>query len=389
MQPVATHIYRASLPSLSVLALAGIGAPSQAAEWLITPTASLRSDYTDNPRLQVNGNDNYAGVVSELAAQLNANSDLWKFSATPRLRSLRYSDDGGLDSDDQFLVAALERPSERSSWSLSTSYSRDTTLTSELDTTGFVQTNRRHESLSFTGGSSWMLTERTSLGGNLFWQDHHYRDAASAGLIDYSYRAATAFANFMLTEATELRVSGQSGELLIPGSDDPTRDTSVRLTLSYAPAPLWSMSVSAGPSFVSTRERDDEGRLYSLEATRRGERWRWNTTLGRDVTPTGRGVFTRRDKISIGTTYSMRQFLSTTLTLRGIENEDVFVDFGDAKREVRYGLVEARIDWRCAEQWSLSLLLATATQRYGAETPWADNFRAQLGMVWTGRALQR
>jgi len=388
MQPLATHIYRASLQPLAFAMLAGASGTAHAAEWLMTPTASVLSDYTDNPRLLADAGESYAGAISEVSTKLRMSGERWRLSAVPRARFSRYASGSVLDSDDQFLDATLDNATERGSWSLTTSYSRDTTLTSELDTTGFVQTNRRHEGLSLTGSSSWMLTERTSLGGNLFWQDSHYADAASAGLTDYSYRAATAFANFMLTEASELRVSGQSGELLIPGSDDPTRDTSVRLTLSYSPAPLWSMSASAGPSFVSTRERDDEGRLYSLEATRRGERWRWTATLGRDVTPTGRGVFTRRDQLSVSTTYSMRQFLSTTLTLRGIENEDVFVNFGAARREVRYGLVEGRINWRCAEQWSLSLLVAAATQQYGAETPWADNFRAQLGMVWTGRAQQ-
>ena len=90
----------------------------------------------------------------------------------------------------------------------------------------------------------------------------------------------------------------------------------------------------------------------------------------------------------VGARFALRQFLTVGLTLRGIENADVADGRGGNEQAVRYGRIDARVSWRCTENWALSLLLAASTQQSGSDAPWAENYRAQVGMVWTGRALQ-
>lgn len=363
--------------------------PAHGAEFTAAPTIALSTDYVENPRLALHTNETHRGSVAEISTRMTARNDLWRWQVTPRLRSTRYDDDDGLlDSDDRFIDAALERRTERGNWSVTSGLTRDTTLTSELDTTGYVQTNRPHRGLTIGASGNWLATERLTFGINMQRQDHRYDDADWTGLVDYTYDAAGVFVSTPLGSNSLLKLTAQAGELDAPGRRMTSQNASARLAYQVQPHPHLQMSFSAGPAFVETQRASDDGAVYGFDAKYQRERLACNVSLERDLTPTGRGVLARRNQVSVSFNYRWRENFSTGLSLRGIQNKDVFAAFGAGAQEVRYARAEARADWQATRRWRIWLSLSGATQRYEADGTEADSARASVGLVWTGQTVQ-
>ena len=373
----------------SMVACAGLFAiapDALSAQWLVTPTGSIVTDYTDNPRLLADSSFSTVGTVSELSASVRRRTEVSDFSLSPRLRSARYSDDDSLGSNDQYLNAGLQVVTERTQWAASAGFVRDTTLTSELQLTGIVQSNRRHEGITVSAGPTFTLSERANLGVQAFWLDNHYVDAVATGLVDYEYRALSLNSTYIWSDQSELTLKLQGGELHVPvfaAADK--QDASLRLGWQYQPAPLWTVDLSAGPSFVKSETSSDHGAVFALATSRRGEHWTLTASAGRDLTPTGRGVVTRGDQVSLALDCQLAEHLAGRLSVAGNRNQDLLTEAGATPQTVEYGRVELGLNWQFAEYWTLSFAVSGATLDYESGADAAASYRTYLGLLWNGR----
>lgn len=357
-----------------------------AAEWLVNPTARVATDYSSNPRLRTQNYEGSAAAVGELSAVLQRRTERSEWSLQPRLYSERHPDEELLDRDDRHLQAVFTHYSERALWSVTTSFAQDTTLTSELGLTGYTEDNRRHEGFLVSGGPTFTLTERTNAGGQLYWSDNHYRDAAFTGLVDYEYAAASVFASHSLSDRAQLSISTRVGDLRVPANSRADKqDASLTLGWTYEPWLLWTLNVSAGPSYARSEVGSDDGTVFKADLQRLGERWTFSTSAGRDVTPTGRGALTRRDQVMVSASRWLAERITGSLTLRGVRTQELLTQSGRAGEELDYGRVDLRVQWRMAEHWSLALGFGGATQRVQSRPDDAENYGASLSLVWNGQ----
>jgi hypothetical protein len=372
------------------LACSGAGAllvasSACAAEWLVSPSARVATDYTDNPRLLEKGGTSSTGTVGETSATLQRRAERFDLSLRPSVRFARYQGDESLDSDDQYLDTHFKYVNERSEWSGSVNLTRDTTLTSEIGSTGFVQANRRHESITVSAGPTFWLTERVNAGVQAYLLDSHYPDARNTGLVDYEYRALSLFSGFSATERSSFTLSMQGGELVVPDVGSRTRDASMRIAWSYQPYSLWTAQVSGGPAYVDAEFGHDSGVVFDLDLQREGEFWTIDSKVGRNLTPTGRGVLTQRDRALLSVSRRLTEYLSAGISAQWIRNQDLLQRPGIVFDEVRYGRLDLSMSWHFAEHWSMALTLGGVTQSYESRPATAENYRATLSMIWNGR----
>lgn len=229
------------------------GGNAHAAEWLVAPTLRMATTYADNPRLLETGGASSAGALTELSARMQRRTERLDLVLQPRLYSVRARDDDSLASDDQYLDAQLGYVTERSQWSMAAGFVRDSTLTSEAASTGLVQSNRRHESLTVSGGPTWMLTERVNFSLQGYVLDSHYPDAGNTGLVDYQYRLASLGGGVAATESSTIRLTLQGAELVVTDLASRTRDANARLAWERKSDGPWSTTLSAGPAYVDAR----------------------------------------------------------------------------------------------------------------------------------------
>ncbi|HKU16677.1 MAG TPA: hypothetical protein VJQ52_19955 [Steroidobacteraceae bacterium] len=358
---------------------------AQAAEWLFAPTARMSTAYADNPRLQEDGGTSTTAYLGELGGELQRRTERSSLKLQPQLRSSRYSEDDSLDSDDQYLNTSASYLTQRAQWDASLNLGRDTTLTSELASTGLVQTNRRHESAALNVGATFMSTDVSHYGAQLYLLDSRYVDAVGTGLVDYRYRSVSPFWQGSATERSDVTITAQIGELFVPVFESRTRDASLRLAWSTRPAELWTTKLSAGPAYVNSSSGEDSGVVFDADLERRGERWRVTANAGRNLTPTGRGVLTRRDRVMLGVNRRVSEFVSASATMQWTRNQDLLPQAGIAFTDVEYGRVDVNLNWRISEHWSVGLALAAATQNNEASAGSADYQRASLSILWNGQ----
>ncbi|MDY6947467.1 MAG: hypothetical protein SXG53_17290 [Pseudomonadota bacterium] len=359
-----------------------------AAEWQVVPSAYAGTSYADNPRLLVDGGSSTSGTVGELKAGLKRLTERSELSLLPRLVSSRYSDDATLDSDNQYVTAGYRWLGERSDWNMELGLTRDTTLTSELGSTGLVQSNRRHEAANLMVSPKVMFTERVSGGVQMYLVDNRYVDAAFTGLVDYRYTALSVYSTVMLTDAgSALTVTAQGGELSTDGiRGSETRDATLKLGWSFQPWLLWTTSLSAGPSMVETEAGSDSGFVIDSEIKRLGERWSLTANLGRSQAPTGRGVLTRRDEMKLTFRRSLTERLSADIGAHWVRSEDLLPVPGSSQTyEIDYARLNIGANWRVSRDCSLSLQLAGNTQNYELAVERANGYRASLSIVWNGQ----
>lgn len=352
------------------------------------PAAYVGTSYADNPRLLAEGGTSTSGAVGELNASLKRLTDRSELTLRPRLLSSRYSDDQTLDSDDRFVTGSYRWLGERSQWNMELGFTQDTTLTSELGSTGLVQSNRRHEAGRFTAAPEVMFTERVSGGIQMNLVDNRYIDAEQTGLTDYRYLALSLFSTVKLSDAgSALTVSVQGGELTTDGfGGTSTRDASLQLGWSFQPWLLWTASLAAGPSLVETDAGSDSGYVFNGELEREGDRWSLAASAGRSQSPTGRGVLTRRDEAKLSFRRALTERLSTNIDARWIRSEDLVPQLGGSvSYEVEYGRLDIGASWRMSRDWSISLQLAGSTQDYELATERANGYRVALNVVWNGQ----
>jgi hypothetical protein len=361
---------------------------ASAAEWQVAPSGHVGTSYADNPRLLAEGGSSSSGAIGEMKASLKRLTDRSELTLRPRFISSRYSDDETLDSDDQFVTAGYRWVGERSEWNSELGLTRDTTLTSELGSTGLVQSNRRHEAASLTVSPEVMFTERVSGGVQMFLVDNRYLDADSTGLVDYRYTALSLFSTVLLSDAgSALTVTAQGGELSTGGFfGSETRDGSLRLGWSFQPWLLWTATLSAGPSMVQADSGSDRGFVFDSEIKRQGDRWSLTANAGRSQSPTGRGVLTRRDEFKLSFNRSITERLSANVAARWVRSEDLLQQqAGAVTYQVDYSRLDIGANWRLSRDWSLSLQLSGNTQNYELATERANGYRASLNIVWNGQ----
>ncbi|MET0535097.1 MAG: hypothetical protein ABW171_12800 [Steroidobacter sp.] len=364
-------------------------AQTQAAEWQATPSAYVGSSYADNPRLLADGGTESSGTVGEFSADLKRSTERSEFSLRPRVRSARYKEDESLDSDDQFVTGGYTWIGERSEWNSELSFTRDTTLTSELGSTGLVQSNRRREATNLLVAPQVMFTERVRGGAQLSLSRARYIDAESTGLVDYRYESLSLFSTVALSDAgSSLSLTAQGGELStqgFPGTG--TRDATLRLSWTYHPWQLWTVGLSAGPSWVETNAGSDQDWVFDADIKRQGDRWWLTASGGRTQSPTGRGVLARRDEVELSLHRRLTERLTGNIGARWIRSQDSVPQLGAVTTyEVDYGRVELGASWRWSRDWSLALQLAGQTQEYEiGSSARAEGYRAVLSIVWNGQ----
>jgi len=361
-------------------------APIRAAEWLIVPGARTASEYVQNPRLMPKDGEDDATIVGEAYAQLAYATEVSKLSLSPRILASRFESDSNLDYDNRSLGADYNRAWETWKWATSANFVQDTTLTSELGRTGFVEANRVHEAASLSFGPTFTLSERAQFGLQGQGQKTHYRDALGTGLVDYNYVAGSGFVSCVYSESTQLSLTVRAGELRVPdvtGADK--QDAAVRIGWNYSDDGLWSYNASAGPSYMKSEFLKDDGYVYQVGVKRAGERTMLSASLSRDVTPTGRGALTRSDQLYVELDRGITERLHVTLSINGVRNEDQLNQSGFEAPKLTYATANLGWNWQVAEQWSLSFSVSGSTQKYSNVPGSGDSYRASIGIVWNGQ----
>lgn len=166
-----------------------LAGPALALEYSLQPSAQANATHTDNIRLTAEDPISLQGREVSTAVESQVASESWQLETIIDLRFNNFNREE-FDSDDQDVDLNFNKDTERSSFGLRSNVTRDSTRTSEIDTTGNIGVEaERRESVTINPYWSYLVNDinRVSLEGSASQVDY-----AGARFTDYDYDVLTA-----------------------------------------------------------------------------------------------------------------------------------------------------------------------------------------------------
>ena len=359
---------------------------ARAAEWSIEPSVSLHEEYNDNIRFIADPHPKVWETSLIPNVKFSNKTAISEVSGQAQLGINRYSGDTTLNQTDRLFLLFASRMSERNTWSMNTSYKRDTT--SELDATGVVQPRTQRSVLTF--GPSWThsLTERLSLRFDYQYQDVKYDSATST---DYTYKQAASAMQYILSERDKLNIQALYSRVdyspvmglgcasyLITLCIEPEAIEILSKATTYGAQLDWNHlysqtmtgSFSIGYHKVvnqqisnttttnilipgaeySSSDSLSRTNTYSFSANieKQYETGAINGSISREVIPSGSGLVTT-NRLGLSLNKSFNENL--TGYLDSAVYRTTYISLGSPA--LRYYTFEPRLNWRLSEYWTL------------------------------------
>lgn len=366
---------------------------STATDWRGTLQASADAAYVTNPRM-IPGADSTSDEMGVLTLDGNAVAETERtdFTITPRVQLARYNHETDLNTDNGSLTVDFQQKLERGKWSVAGVAAADSTVTSELGTTGITYVNRRHSMGSLDLGYQFFSTERLSWSANVSGQVTRYRDAELLGLVDYDYGSVQFGPSWGFSELLTGSLSLQASRLN-PDAGAIQNDYGVSAQLRRQFSERYSWRLSVGWTRVDysstpvTPTASSNTVAYDVGATYTGERLSCDLSAKRAVLPIGIGLLAPQTVAALAATLNTSEFSTLTASINGIRTESVYV----AEILVYTGATwaQAALEWRYhfTQHWALSVAYQQARARALDVQDWANGKQAKLGVIWDSGRL--
>lgn len=353
-----------------------MAAPVMAEKWYIEPIASVRFGYEDNVRLSTSDEEDAFSAYLNIKAPFGFRTEVSDVNLSAELQSRRFDGLSDLDTDDQILGLDAVFRSTRNIFSLQGSYTRNSTRTSELETTGLVQTSKRRIGVNLNPSWTLSVTERTSLQLGYQHTDVSYEDADLTTLTDYRYGRATVGLAYKLSEKTELYGNLSGSRYDAPDADTEFETYQFQVGVNRNISERLSANASLGYAHTESEFLDSGGSeetssedtiLLDLRIKRISETMIVEGFVNASETPSSRGRLLRKNAVGI----SLLQKLSprTAFTFRGELYENTSAGgFDDDSDDRLYYFLEPGLNWRATNWWTISSAYRYRNQEYTNST---------------------
>lgn len=370
---------------LILAALAGVLAPcARAADWSATADVQLATRAERNPALRANDTATALALSADLASRVSRSTETLQLQLVPSLHVVRNPQFPTLDREEQQLGALVTQQGERYALSASAQAARESTLTTELGTTGLTDANRIRQLLQAGVQPTWRLTERLSVSGGANLQDIAYPGTRDSTLYGSRYTSVSANSTVALTRQAGFTFAASVGQFVSDRQGASSENTSVTGQLVYSVAERLTASLSAGPSWVRATGHTDNGYVYQARLNRQAERSTLSLLAGRAIAPSGYGLLTQQDTVQLSLSRQLTERIIATCAVSRLQTSDLLPGTGLTFGDVRYLRADLSLGGRLARNWGASLTLGAGQQTLGATNRSTQSFEGRLAINWSG-----
>lgn len=346
--------------ALSTLLAAGVLAAgsAMAGGWYQEPSVRLRTGFDDNIRLR--SSDPQEDFVTTLQGDGRFGYRTETANAALKLKAEanQYQQQDGFNNENLFADLNLDHKGERNNVGLLASLQYDTTLYSELETTGQVDDNLRVTRQLLQPSFEHSFDERWvgSIGAS--YSEVEYEDRVGSNLTDYRYVSAQTALQYRVSEDRSFTGTLFATRYTPADFDFISRGEGVSLGWQERFSPSLTGSLSVGGrkdrsertlSGVKTSD-DSSGTQFDAALEKSWQRWRLNFSLGRSVDPSGSGSLIERDRLNGMASYewSERMRLNLSASYFDVRQAD---DLVSTSNDRRYITLAPGIEWRVERNW--------------------------------------
>lgn len=368
--PDRAECFRCGRANALLLAVMLIPAWAGASQWYIEPSANLGGFYDDNVRLSTDDSQSSFGAQAQAKVESGRRTEVSEIGIGARVSGTRYSDLSEFDETAVSLGLVSDYRLDRNRFGLNANVDYDSTLTSEIQTTGFVQVNKPRISLAINPSWSYSLSPRATLDAQVKYQDVSYEDVQFIPLYDYTFATAALTSAYALSERTKL-----SGRLSYDQYDAPkvdTRSNSVGLEvgLNHLLSETWTFSSFAGIRHASSEtpingeidETENNGPLFQASLNKRFETGSLSMSASRSLLPSSNGTLLDTTGLALAFNRQFSSLWAVQIDVQGYRNRNPGGEISENDRD--YIALEPRLERRLSDSLRLGLSYRYRWQTY-------------------------
>lgn len=347
-----------------------IAATAEAEQWYLEPRASLYSFQDDNLNLSILNPVNTVGATASLEGGAGRRTENTEIEIRAKLLSSAYTDASEYDTTNAALKALGSYQTGRSQFKLEGQFDYDSTLTSEVATTGYVQTDKRRQRAAISPTWIFKLTPRTSVETAFSYEDVSYEDVDLIPLFDYNFSTAAATLVYDLTERSQLfgRVSADRYDASQVDTQSDSRG--IEIGASHQLSETLSITLFAGarnttaqtPTWFGVQETDNSGPLFEVKLKKSLEVGEFSVTADRSLLPSSNGSLLDTTSLSMSFAYPLNEAWKFRFDASGYRNRSPDEGIGTYDRD--YLSFAPHVEHRLTEEIFLDVSYRYRWQRY-------------------------
>lgn len=361
-----------------------------AAEWSGTTNASIATEFNSNKFLSRGEGTEVSGLIADVSAQLSRTTPTSTFSVGPTLRLTQYPGQENLDSKRGSIATSLSYPRERSTFQIGANVARDSTVTSELNTTGFVATDKQRNTTTFESAYSYEVNPVGVVEISGAFTKVAYIDAAFTGLYGYDYNALNMSYRHALAKDSQWNTALGVSDFQATDFGSSTRNYSLNIGYSTRLLPTFSAFINVGERFTQSEQSigqsgsdtTEAGWLINTGITQEQYRSQRKLMVSRNVEPSGSGAL--NDKTALSATFS-REFsldLTGVMDLSASHFRSISPGTLETTWKIRRGGLS--LSKQVGRNWSLGAQYQRHWQHYDATGNNASSHQVFLSISYVG-----
>ena len=378
-----------SAPLVIGLILSGI-TPVFGQEWRVQPSVTVGLVFNDNIDLTEADPKSSTGTSVGFAVRAERSTERASLGLLGALSWTTSSSDEQSDTPTGLLGFDLGYLTERSRFGLNTSFSTQSTRTSEETTTGLTDANGQQYRLNISPSWSYLLSDRASIDLSFSSDYVFYDNVEGSGLSDYGTTVVSLGGRYQLTERANLNARVGYGLYGASDDDGETDGISAGIGAGYAISETLflnflvglqsSESTESGPNGGSVSRRSTSP-TYTLSATKalaRGGGFSMSAT--RSYAPSGTGVL---DTTALNAAFRYPLSERWRLNLSGRVNRNRVPGAQQEQDSDSYAASGAvRLSYQIRESLSLQLGYRYRWQEDEQARTSADSNELSLNLAW-------
>ncbi len=349
------------------------------------PVVGVVGDYSTNPALLEAPHTAEADGAVLLDAPTAYNGNGFELFIAPSFRLSNSQGYESLASDYEHLNVKSEFDTDRSVLAAALGANRDSSLYSDYLSNG--STGVRRDTL--TADLNWdrHLTERVEFDADVNTVQVRFgRAVGIATLTDYKDTSVSPTVSWNTSERGKLTVTASASRYNSLDGASESRSANLQAGFARSLSEIWSLTVNAGYSRALNHLNTDEeylvltpqglvpvfvpialesaqnGTVYSVDLSRKGERLSFDATASRQLAPTGYAFLSKQSSVELTATCLYSDRWSFSADLHYLQAQDPQLQGGIENRTPLYVSVGA--NWQWSEFWRVTFGASRVSERF-------------------------
>jgi hypothetical protein len=322
-----------------------------ALEWRSAHTVMAGAGSDSNLYMTAVNPNSAQSATASVAANVNGRQPGVSFDFAPEVRALRYRDDAEADRNDLFTRLGVTLDNSRRRLHVGQGYARESTLTSEFETSGLrADVERVQRDFDVAYSRTLSATRTFDIGASNL--DTNYDDGAVSAYGDYAYRRVHAGTTKVVNARATWSLDGSRGFVDEAFRAGDSTTTALNSSWSVKLRPRLTGSFSIGAYVVDSvgAGKQDPRTSFSLGFSQEWLRWTASASVGRDVRPQAGGLLVVEETVALLARRQVAERVSIAFEATGAHTSSAIEQVRYQRDYARAG---ASVHWRISRRLDL------------------------------------